>query len=130
MALTLTTDELGVRWRPISDDEKPKVQLWISEAIADLRLRPGLSNLDDRVDHDADLMLTAKRIVASMVERGSGEGGAEPGVTSSMDVAGPYSRQRTYANPQGDMYVLDKELSLLRERTSPGVGTIFTPPAR
>lgn len=131
MGLTLTIAELEAQWRPIPDDQETKAAALITRALALVRLN--VPSIERRVDANPDLMEVAKGVVIDMIKRalpadGNDSGGGE--VSQHLRVAGPFTDQRLFKTASQNLYMLDREISLLSSRSGPRVGTIYTPPGR
>lgn len=104
-----STEDLVKRWRPLSSTETETAAVLLEDASVEVRLllkRAGVPEVE--VDADA-----ARIVVCGMVKRSMIAGDNSPGVTTSQETTGPFSRSFTYANPTGDLYLTKREKLLL-----------------
>lgn len=103
-----TVADLEARWRPLTADE---------QALAETLLEDASVRLASQIDvkrTDTYYMELLKQVTCAMVRRAMGATEMDLfGVTQSSMTAGPYSEQRTYSNPTGDMYLTKEEKRLL-----------------
>lgn len=108
-----TVDDLEARWRTLSDTEKTRAGVLLGDA--QVRLDAECSPAEPPTESE----LASRKIVScEMVKRAmmaSGEGGGADisGVSSLMDVAGPFTQQRSYRNPMGELYITKADRKLL-----------------
>ena len=120
-----TTSDLANGWRPLSPSE-------VTRATELLRRASQKLLAADRWKVFADLLTptqTMTDVVCAMVQRAMPTLDAAP-VTQESQAWGPFSQQRTYGSPSGDLYITKAErrdLGLLRQRAS-GV-SMWEPPA-
>ena len=103
-----TTEDLGKRWRTISDGEKERVETLLSDAsalIAAEAARVGLSF--DEPDPITAANLTA--ITCEVVKRAMLSPIDQASVTQQGINVGDYGMSMTYANPTGDLYLTASE---------------------
>lgn len=121
MSAFATAEDLQSRWRPLTAAEKQQANVLLEDASAILTAEcPGIGGV-------AAAVPLVKRVVCSMVQRAmaGGSGGAFPaGVTQVSQTAGPFSGSFTFANPNGDLYLLESERRALRGLQ--GGGQVFT----
>ncbi len=105
-----TVEDVEVRWRPLSPDEKARAGVLLEDAAVYL----------DAVcvpsDPPTDSELSARLVVSvGMVKRAmaSGTGAGAVGVTSVQQGAGPYQETMQFANPTGDLYLTKGDRKLL-----------------
>ena len=108
-----TADDVASRWRPLSDAEAE-----LADTLAldvSYRVKRKFPTLDARILAGDVAFAEVTAVVAGIVKRamiGADAGGA---VQSQQDVAGPFSRQVTYANPMGNLYFTAEDLAVLSE---------------
>lgn len=104
-----STEDLVKRWRPLSPTETETAAVLLEDASVEVRLllkRAGVPEVE--VDAAAAMI-----VVCGMVKRSMIAGDNSPGVTTSQETTGPFSRSFTYANPTGDLYLTKREKLLL-----------------
>ena len=126
MAAFATAADLEVRWRPLVSDEQAVADARLGDASAIVRSEiPGIDAAITAGSVDAEV---ARFVVCEMVKRTMLPGPEATGISGQMLVAGPFTRQTTYANPTGNLYLTKQEKRLLGAR--PKAFTIDpTPPA-
>ena len=107
MAFAEVTD-IEALWRELSDAESARASALIDVASA------SLATLVDVDEHDTQQAENLKNVCCSMVIRAMSATDADTfGVTSASMTAGPYTQQKVYSNPTGDMYLTKFEKTLL-----------------
>jgi len=104
-----TTGDLVTRWRTLNTAEITKANILLDDAAFWLRMWvPGLAAA---VDAGGDAATGAKLLSVSMVKRAMLADGVEsPGVESIQQTSGIYTDHVTYRNPEGNLYLYDREL--------------------
>lgn len=107
MAYATVTDLEG-RWRPLSDAEKARAGVLLTDAAIEIDVRAPL-------DAEPTAAETAVRLVVScrMVKRAMASTVGDAPVTQAAQTAGPFTMSQTYANPMGDLYLTKADLRLL-----------------
>lgn len=127
MADFASVGDLELFWRPLTSEEEPRAELYLSSASAIVRAR--VSDVDERIgsgELSADLV---KFVVLQMVKRALMSADDGVGVVQEQHTAGPFNYQRSFSNPQGNLYLSKSELLMF------GVGvqkafTVDTTPVR
>lgn len=104
-----TVEDVEVRWRPLSPDEKARAGSLLEDAAV------YLDSVCVPSDPPTDSELSARLVVSvGMVKRAmaSGDTGGI-GVTSVQQGAGPYQETMQFANPTGDLYLTKADKVLL-----------------
>lgn len=94
--------DLEARWRGLTADEQARATVLLEDASSLVR-----DSCHRWRQADAS---TLRRVVCAMVKRAMNsplEGGE--GVSSLMQMAGPFSQQATFSNPAGDLYLSKAE---------------------
>jgi hypothetical protein len=113
MALTppfANTGDLAARWRSLSTAEATRAETLLEDAsqmILDEDKHGVLAALTEPP-------LTLRRIVCKMVERAMGTDIETPAVSQFSQTMGPFTEQRTFANPSGELYLTKAERRQLR----------------
>lgn len=108
-----TVDDLEVRWRTLSDDEKVRADVLLGDASSFIRIATGRSY--ENADNDTLDILCS--ITCNMVKRVMTTPIDQPALNSWQQNAGSYNESFGFANPTGDMYLTAAEKKLL------GIGT-------
>lgn len=104
-----TSDDVAARWRPLSAAEQVVADTLCSDASNLIRARfPGI---DDQVTSGAIDAEVLTQVVAGMVKRAMVA--PSDGITSQSEGVGPYSRSQTYANPLGNVFLTQADLTLI-----------------
>ncbi|WP_053386245.1 Gp19/Gp15/Gp42 family protein [Leucobacter japonicus] len=112
MAYATVTD-LEARWRTLSATEKTRAGVLLGDA--QVRLDAECSPADP----PTEAQLASRKIVScemvkrAMIASGEGDSGDLSGVSSIMGTAGPFSQQRSFQNPMGDLYITKSDRKLL-----------------
>ncbi|WP_433597919.1 hypothetical protein ACQPXH_19200 [Nocardia sp. CA-135953] len=116
MADFATTDDLAGFWRPLVGAEVTRATTLLGYAA--VLIRTEWPDIDDRIalydenPRPANALDPAVPELVSlcMVKRAmiGGTGGGE-GVSSEMQVGGPYTHQTSYSNPMGNLYLTAQE---------------------
>ncbi len=107
MAFAQVSD-IEARWRDLSTTEEARAGVLIDDASAMLS---ALVKVDAT---DAQQAANLKAVCCSMVIRAMSATDADDfGVSSMTMTAGPYTQQRSYSNPSGDMYLTKLEKKML-----------------
>ena len=107
MAYAIVSD-LEARWRPLDTAEKARATALLGDAqvYLDAECPPSAP--------PTPAELEARKIVScDMVKRAMIGGDNEAGVSALMNVAGPFTQQRSFANPTAEMYLTKKDRKLL-----------------
>jgi hypothetical protein len=104
--------DLEARWRTLTDDEQARAAVLLDDASAMLA---ALVTVDDTDEQQAALL---KIVTCNMVQRAmsvaSDDGVDLYGVTQQSMTAVGFTRQLSYANPTGDLYITKAEKKMLR----------------
>lgn len=119
MADFATWQDLQAIWRPLTSDEQTKATKLLGYASASVRAEfPGIDTRiaahddDPRPDWALDPDMP-EFVVLRMVKRAMPDDDGSDGVSSEMVVAGPFTRQRSFSTPLGDLYLTKKEYGML-----------------
>lgn len=105
-----TVEELEARWRTLTTAEKARAGTLLDDAA--VRLDVTCAPSDPVTDQEA----AARKIVScEMVKRAMASPGGidNVGVTQYSETTGPFTDQRTFANPTGDLYLTKADKALL-----------------
>lgn len=98
-----TTDDLEKRWRPLTDDEKAKADILLSDASDFIRTQaPDIESVSSG---------TLRRIACDVVKRQMIQD-AQAGMTSHTESVGSVSETTAYAQPStgvGGMWLTDED---------------------
>lgn len=105
--------DLEARWRTLEASEKTRALVLLGDARVrlDVECRPA--------DPPTAAQLAARKIVScemvkrAMIATGNGDGSDLGGVSALMDVAGPFTQQRSFRNPMGELYLTKADRKLL-----------------
>ena len=106
-----TDEDLEVRWRPLTDDEIERANVFLEDASDMIRVAYDTSRIPSS---------TLKRVVCAMVKRAmmasqdDAQGEYLGTVSSATQTTGPFSTQVSYANPTGDLYISKAESRSLK----------------
>lgn len=106
-----TADDVAARWRPLSDAEAELADTLALDAS--YRVKRKFPTLEARILVGDVAFAEVTAVVAGMVKRAMLS--ADGAVQSQQEVAGPFSRQVTYANPMGNLYFTAEDLAVLSE---------------
>lgn len=98
-----TPDDLAARWHELSPDEERQAKVLLDDA-SDIIIAA-------QPDWDTVREATLKRVTCQMVKRAmlADSLGVGVGVTQVNQTTGPFTDGMTFANPTGDLYLLDSE---------------------
>lgn len=103
--------DLEARWRELTEDEQTRAAVLLDDASAMLA---AAVVVDDEDEHQAALL---KIVVCNMVQRAmstaSDDGVDLYGVTQQSMTAVGFTRQFSYSNPTGDLYITKAEKQML-----------------
>lgn len=101
-----TVSDLEKRWRALDEDEKGCAEALLADASAFLRSE--FARCGKKVE-DGDELLAAnlRRVTCSIASRCFPSDA--DGITQMTVTTGPFSRNRTFANPSRDMYLTKQE---------------------
>lgn len=104
--------DLEARWRPLVGPESTTAGVLLGDASA--MIRAECPDIDARLEAVPPLVDEGipRMVACAMVKRAMLASGLE-GVSSGMDVAGPFTQQRSFANPMGNLYLTKAERKLL-----------------
>lgn len=121
MAAFATIGDLETRWRSLSSLEHVRVTAMLDDASALIRAyQPNIDDLIDAATLDAAI---PRMVCVAMIKRAM-TADDTPGVSSQMQVAGPFSQQTTYSNPSGDLYLTRAEKRLISGRRRQFAGMV------
>lgn len=96
-----TLDDLEKRWRALSSTEQPRASVLLEDASSLIRdTCPTWSSA--RED-------TLRRVCCAVVRRAMSTDDEDVGATSLMDMTGPFTTQRAYSSPAGDLFLTKAE---------------------
>lgn len=102
--------DLEARWRPLSEAEKVRAEVLLTDASAVVvGESPDLARGDLNDGRDA----LALMVVCSMVKRSMSAGDAPAGVATASESNGPFSESFTFSNPDGNLYLTKAERRML-----------------
>jgi hypothetical protein len=103
--------DLEARWRELTEDEQARAAVLLDDASAMLDAYVTVDEADE------SLMKRLKIVACNMVERAmstvSDDGMDLYGVTQQSMTAVGFTRQLSYANPTGDLYITKAEKRML-----------------
>jgi hypothetical protein len=104
MAAFAVYTDLEARWKTLSSAEQETATVLLEDASVIIRAEvPGADDLDP------DL---TKLVSCGMVKRAMIAADSE-GISQDNRTAGPFSQQRSYANPMGNLYLTKQDKRLL-----------------
>lgn len=104
--------DLAARWRPLTPVETATAEVLLGDASAIIRAEcPDVEGRLAATPPGLDEAVV-KFVACSMVKRAMLAAGTE-GVSSQMNVAGPFTQQRSFANPMGNLYLTKQDKRLL-----------------
>lgn len=101
--------DLELRWRPLTGPEKARASELLREASMEIDV-VCKSPADGELSGEE---LDKRRTVACRMVRRALSTPDGPAVTQESQTRGPFSRQLTYANPTGDLYLTKADRRLL-----------------
>lgn len=108
--------------RDLTSDEETRAETLLGDAS--LRLGVWVPGLQEAAAIDDQVAEMAKLVVVDMVKRALLAAVPDnPGVEAFNQVAGPFQQQVTYRNPEGNLYLYDRELSDLLSLLRPSRST-------
>lgn len=110
-----TLEDLGVLWRPLKEEEKPRAEALLGVVSDSLRIEA------DKVGRDLDAMIAAKPTLATVAKSVTVDVTARVLMTSTnqeplsqfTQTAGPYTASGTYLVPGGGLFIKKSELARL-----------------
>lgn len=93
--------DLEQRWRTLTSEESARATVLLADASQLI--------IDECSSASAAAPETLKRVVCAMVKRAMLNSESSAGITSSQEMAGPFSRMLNYSNPTGDLYLTKSE---------------------
>ncbi|MBF6459807.1 hypothetical protein IU433_12245 [Nocardia puris] len=119
MADFATWQDLQAIWRPLSVDEQARATKLLGYASAFIRNE--FAGIDARIAaHDDDPRPNeaidpemVEYVALRMVKRAMPGDDGSDNVSSEMLVAGPFTRQRSFATPLGELYLTRREYGML-----------------
>lgn len=100
-----TVEDLADRWRPLQPDEQAKATTLLGDAS--YWLRRWFPGRTAEIDGGAD-STGAKIVACNMVKRAL-MNAANEGVKNDFEGQGPFTRSKSYSNPDGNLYVTEAE---------------------
>ncbi|SCQ72774.1 Hypothetical protein PFR_JS17-2_2045 [Propionibacterium freudenreichii] len=100
-----TVSDLESRWRSLSKDEHTRAEALLDDAS-------GLI-VDTCPRWEQASPATLRRVTCSVVRRAMAADDEDIGATSLMDVTGPFTTQRAYSSPAGDLFLTKAEKAAL-----------------
>lgn len=120
MSSFATSDDLEIRWRPLTPTERDAADELLGDASAILRAE--CSGIDERIGDGRLDPAVPRMVVCAMVKRSMIAGDMGAGVSSHQQTAGPFSQSLSFTNPTGDLYLTKAE----RKRIGCGGQHAFT----
>lgn len=108
-----TTADLADRWPSYSADQEIYAMTLLADASAMIRER--WRDVDARIASGALMSDSLVRIVCGMVKRAMINTDSE-GLQSHSETAGTLSEQRTFTNPDGNLYPTSSDVRVLDSR--------------
>ncbi|MCH4835307.1 phage Gp19/Gp15/Gp42 family protein [Bifidobacterium pseudolongum] len=98
-----TVDDLEARWHDLTDGERARAAVLLEDASDLIRTQCAAWESRD--------VATLRRVTCSVVKRAmlASDLGVPEGVSQTNTTTGPFSDGYTFANPGGDLYLLDAE---------------------
>jgi hypothetical protein len=99
--------DVADRWRPLTEDELPKVSALLRDASVTIRARfPGIDSqvTSGAVDKDAVLAVCSRMVKRAMLA-------PSDGISQTSETVGPYSGSQTYANPLGNIFLTAADIN-------------------
>ncbi len=123
-----TKAELASFWRSLNEDEAARADTLLTIASNRLRLiaRNIDVDLDVAIEDDAIYSSNLQYVVMEAVKRALLTPQDSPPVETFQQTAGPYSENLKYANPAGDLFFKNSELSTLGLYGSQTLSSIIT----
>lgn len=104
-----TADDVAARWRPLSTQEQAIASVLAGDASVLLRQRfPGIDAQAASGAVDPDILTI---VVSNMVRRAMLA--PSDGITQQSETAGPFSHSQSYANPLGNVFLTQAEITLI-----------------
>ncbi|MDR1266589.1 MAG: phage Gp19/Gp15/Gp42 family protein [Propionibacteriaceae bacterium] len=114
-----TADDLEAGWRPLGPAERDRATVLLGRASRDIRAR--VPDLDARIASGRLDPNLAADVACAMVQRAMAVPADQAGVTQQSETFNGFTQSQTFANPAGNLYLLDSETAKLR-----GPGRAFT----
>lgn len=104
------TNDLAVRWRPLTPHEVETATAMIEDASA--MIRAACPGIDERLTADPPALDPAipRMVACAVVKRAMITAG---GVSAEQTTSGPFSQSLTFSNPSGDLYLTKAERKML-----------------
>lgn len=102
-----TKADLEARWRKLTDEEAAIAETLLEDAATTIRAEGFNGNATDKDTAELLKMLSCKMVKRAMPQSDA------PAITQGSMTVGPFSESFTYANPHGEIYLTNKEKSLL-----------------
>lgn len=110
-----TLEDLGLLWRPLKEEEKPRAEALLGVVSDSLRTEA------DKAGRDLDAMIAAKPALATVAKSVTVDVVARVLMTSTdqeplsqfTQTAGPYTASGTYLVPGGGIFIKKSELARL-----------------
>lgn len=115
--ITVTAADIASRWRPLAPDEVERANTLAADALDLLLADPDL-DLQAALDADQVTERTVRSVVAAMVKRAM----TAPADGIASEGVGPFNR--SFSNPQGDVYLRATERTQLMGRRRPSATTV------
>ena len=96
-----TVEDLEKRWRSLAGAERDRAGVLLVDASSLIR--------DTCTGWARSAADTRRRICCAIVQRAMAAGDEDAGATSMTDTTGPFTTQRTFSNPRGDMFLTAAE---------------------
>jgi len=103
------SSDVEARWRPLTDQEITQADALAADASALIRARfPGIDSQTDSGQVDPNVLIA---VVSGMVKRAMVA--PADGIAQQSETVGPYSRSQTYANPLGNVFLTQADITLI-----------------
>lgn len=120
-----TVEDLERRWKKLSEAERERAEVLLDDASDFIRAEFAYTGKE--LDDTDELMRSNLRIVTCSVVKRMMAASVDQAISQMSQTAGSYSAQMTFANPNGDMYMTDREYRLLGIARKPGRAMFSNP---
>ena len=106
-----TVDDLMKRWKYLNEDEQDRADTLLEDASNFINVE--FRNSGKTIDEDDPVLSSSLKIVCCSIVKRMMASGTDQAVSQASQTAGSYTFQATFANPNGDMYMTDREYRML-----------------
>lgn len=117
-----TADDVEARWRPLSDQERSRADVLGQDASSLIRAR--FPDIDSQVTTGAVDPNVLTLVAAGMVRRAMTA--PSDGVSQQSETVGPFGRSQSFANPLGNVFITQADLTLILGYQPSGMSGRFT----